>query len=109
MVDAAARLTMLTRLGFAARGLLYLVIAILVMTTGREEDPAGALTYLGQGGGQILLLLMTLGLLAYGLWRLSDAAFDTERHGTGRSAVAAQLVQRGAVWFIFSSHGKRSS
>ena len=96
MVDTAARLTMLTRLGFAARGLLYLVIAILVMTTGREEDPAGALNYLGQGGGQILLLLMTLGLLAYGLWRLSDAAFDTERHGTGRSAVLARLGAAGS-------------
>ncbi len=83
-----ARLTTLTRLGFAARGLLYLVIATLVLTTGRTEDPAGALRYLGQGGGRILLILMALGLLAYGLWRLSDAVFDIERHGQGGQGLA---------------------
>lgn len=87
MNEAATRLTMLTRLGFAARGLLYLVIAALVITTGRTEDPAGALQYLGQGGGKILLLILTAGLIAYGLWRLSDAVFDIERHGDGTSAM----------------------
>ena len=91
MVDANRSLTTLTRIGFASRGLLYLVIASLVLTTGRAEDPAGALEYLGQGGGQILLTLMTLGLLAYGLWRLSDAIFDIERHGTDRSAIFERL------------------
>lgn len=88
MNQAAARLTMLTRLGFAARGMLYLVIALLVITTGRTEDPAGALQYLGQGGGKILLLVLTAGLIAYGLWRLSDAVFDIELHGNGKSAAA---------------------
>lgn len=91
MNQAAARLTMLTRLGFAARGLLYVVIAILVITTGRTEDPAGALQYLGQGGGKILLFILTTGLIAYGLWRLSDAAFDIERHRGGKSAIAERL------------------
>ena len=63
MHDASARLLMLTRVGFATRGLLYIVIAIFVMTTGRTEDPSGALKYLGEGGGRILLLLMAAGLL----------------------------------------------
>lgn len=85
MVDAAARLTTLTRLGFASRGLLYLVIAILVLTTGRKEDPAGALEYVAQGGGKTLLLFMTLGLVAYGIWRLSDAALNVERHQSDNS------------------------
>ena len=91
MVDANRSLTTLTRIGFASRGLLYLVIASLVLTTGRAEDPAGALEYLGQGGGHILLTLMTLGLLAYGLWRFSDAIFDIERHGIDRSAIFERL------------------
>lgn len=99
MNEAAARLTMLTRLGFAARGLLYLVIAALVITTGRTEDPAGALQYLGQGGGKILLIILTAGLIAYGLWRLSDAAFDIEQHGSGKSAMA-ERVGAGASAFV---------
>lgn len=91
MDNAGAQLTMLTRLGFAARGLLYLIIAYLVITTGRTEDPAGALGYLGQGGGKTLLYLVILGLVAYGLWRLSDAIFDIERHGTGNKAVVQRI------------------
>lgn len=95
MIDAA-RLTMLTRLGFAARGLVYLVIATLIMTTGRAEDPAGALRYLGQGGGRILLLLMTLGLVAYGLWRLADAALNIERHATDNSGALERAGAAGS-------------
>ncbi len=90
MNNAAAQLTTLTRLGFAARGLLYLVIAYLVISTGRTEDPAGALGYLSQGGGKTILYIVTAGLLAYGLWRLCDAVFDIERHGTDTKAKIAR-------------------
>lgn len=58
MVDASARLETLTRVGFATRGLLYIVIALFVITTGRAEDPAGALQYLGQGGGLVCIRLV---------------------------------------------------
>lgn len=81
-MNTSARLTTLTRIGFATRGLLYLVIALLILRTGRAEDPAGALQYLGRGGGQWLLGIMAAGLAGYGVWRLADAAFDIERHGS---------------------------
>ena len=48
-MTASTRLTLLTRIGFATRGLLYIVIALLVIRTGRSEDTSGALRYLGQG------------------------------------------------------------
>lgn len=83
-MTASARLTLLTRIGFATRGLLYIVIALLVIRTGRSEDTSGALRYLGQGGGQVLLGIMAAGLIAYGLWRLADAGIDIEHHGTDR-------------------------
>jgi hypothetical protein len=83
-MNASSRLTSLTRIGFATRGLLYIVIAILILRTGRAEDPSGALEYLGRGGGQLLLGVMAAGLVAYGIWRLADAAFDIERHGSDR-------------------------
>ena len=87
-MDTSARLTTLTRLGFAARGLLYLVIAFLILDAGRASDPAGALAYLAQGGGRLLLILMAAGLIGYGVWRLFDAAFDIERHGSEPKALA---------------------
>ena len=91
MVDASNRLVTLTRAGFATRGLLYIVIAIFVITTGRAEDPAGALEYLGQGGGRVFLLLMAAGLFGYGLWRLTDALFNIEGHDQDRSGFGARL------------------
>jgi hypothetical protein len=90
-MNASARLTMLTRIGFAVRGLLYVVIAVLVLRTGRAEDPAGALEYLGDGGGRLLLAAMAAGLLGYGVWRLADAAFDVERHGGDRTGVVERV------------------
>ena len=90
-MDVSARLTTLTRLGFAARGLLYLVIALLVIRAGRAESPSGALQYLGEGGGRLLLIVMAAGLFAYSLWRLADAAFDIERHGSERQGALERL------------------
>lgn len=90
-MDASARLTTLTRLGFAARGLLYLVIAYLIIRTGQAEDPSGALTWLGQGGGRLLLIVMAAGLIGYGLWRLADAAFNVEHHEDGKKGLAQRL------------------
>lgn len=105
MADTAAQLTTLTRLGFAARGLIYLVISYLILSTGRAESPQGALDYLGQGGGRILLIFMTVGLLAYGIWRLADAAFDIERHGSDKKgsvqrlgAGTSGLIHLGLAW-----------
>jgi hypothetical protein len=68
----------LTRLGFAARGFLYILIAALVILTGRTEDLTGALEYLGHGAGKALLAVLAVGMAGYGLWRLSDAAFGME-------------------------------
>ena len=87
-MNASARLTNLTRIGFATRGLLYIVIAVLILRTGRAEDPSGALEYLGKGSGQFLLGVMAAGLVAYGIWRLADAALDIERHGSDRKGIA---------------------
>ena len=68
----------LTRLGFAARGFLYMLIAGLVILTGQTEDLTGALEYVGHGIGKALLAVLAVGMAGYGLWRLSDAAFGME-------------------------------
>ena len=90
-MDASAQLTTLTRIGFATRGLLYIVIAVLVIRTGRAEDTSGALEYLGRGGGQVLLGVMAAGLIAYGMWRLADTVFNIERHPSDRKGVLERV------------------
>ena len=95
-MDTSARLTMLTRLGFAARGLLYLVIGFLILKSGRTEDPSGALDYLADGGGRLLLILMAAGFIAYGIWRLSDAVFNIEGHEAGNKGTRQRLGAAGS-------------
>jgi uncharacterized membrane protein (DUF2068 family) len=73
-----SRFQLLTRLGFAGRGLLYIVIGLLVILTGRTEDLTGALEYFGDGLGKVLLAVLAAGMAVYGLWRLADAAFGIE-------------------------------
>ncbi len=73
-----SRFQLLTRLGFAGRGLLYIVIGLLVIFSGRTEDLTGALEYLGDGIGNLLLAVLAAGMTVYGLWRLADAALGIE-------------------------------
>jgi hypothetical protein len=84
----------LTRLGFAARGFLYILIAALVILTGQTEDLTGALKYLGHGLGKGLLAIVAVGMAGYGLWRLSDAAFGME---SGRNRWKAWAKRIGAA------------
>jgi hypothetical protein len=104
-MNASSRLTALTRIGFATRGLLYIVIAMLIVRTGRAEDQSGAIEYLARGGGQILLAIIAVGLTAYGIWRLADAALDIERHGTDRKGVMERVGAgvSGAIHLLLAS------
>ena len=91
-----SRFLTLCRIGFFGRGVLYILIAWLALQTGRTEDLTGALEYLGQGTGRLLLIVIAAGLAAYGLWRLADAAFAIENPGPEGKA----LRKRAAAGFI---------
>jgi hypothetical protein len=93
-------LVWLTRLGFAARGFLYLIIAWLVIGTGRAEDLTGALDYLR--GERVPLVLILAGFLAYGFWRVTDALFDSEGHGEGKRGALGR-AGAGASGIIYLS------
>jgi fumarate reductase subunit D len=69
----------LARSGFVARGLIYAIIGILAIELalgvgGRTTNQQGALkTIAQQPFGQILLILVAVGLAGYALWRLLHA------------------------------------
>ena len=94
----------LTRLGFLARGLLYIVVGLLVISTGRTEDLTGALEHVRDGAGRWMLLVLSLGMATYGLWRLADAAFGIENPAGDakaiRSRAAAALI--GAIYLYLA-------
>jgi len=86
----------LTRIGFAARGVMYLLVAWMALRLGRAEDAGGALAYLASGRGKLLLAAMAAGFLAYALWRLADAAFDLEGRGDEPKALGVRAVAAGS-------------
>ncbi|WP_423822406.1 DUF1206 domain-containing protein [Salinisphaera sp. SPP-AMP-43] len=96
----------LARIGYGARGLVYLFFGILALRAAWElseaEDVRGTLVALhGEPGGQITLLVLAAGLSAYGFWRFVQAVLDVDRHGWGPGALAV----RGALLVSAASHG----
>jgi len=94
----ADKLVWLTRLGFAARGLLYLIIAWLVIGSGRATDLTGALEHVREE--RPLLIVILVGFVAYGFWRVTDAIFDSEGHGDGKKGALGR-VGAGASGIIY--------
>jgi len=93
----------LTRIGFAARGIMYLVVAYLALRLGRAADTGSALEYLSGGAGRLLLAAMAIGFGAYGVWRLADAALDMDGKGSDAKGIAVRLAHAGSglihLWF----------
>jgi hypothetical protein len=83
---------LLTRIGFAARGLLYLIVGYLALRLGRAEDAGGAMEWVGGKTGGIVLGALALGFAAYGVWRAADAVFDTQGKGRKLKGIVGRLA-----------------
>jgi hypothetical protein len=76
----AKALGWLARAGLLARGVVYLIIAVLALELalgegGKATNQTGALkTVAEQSFGELLLILLAVGLAGYSLWRLLRAA-----------------------------------
>lgn len=83
--------TIFTRIGFAARGLVYLAIGYLVVRTGRAEGASDVIAFIGGGVGKWIVLGMAAGFAAYGLWRISDLFLGIEHSGDDKKAMIKRL------------------
>lgn len=94
MVDKSEKFAWLVRLGFAARGLVYLLIGLLALTANRGDNgPEGAFDLLQDSPlGAPILYLAALGLVGYALFRLCSLLFDIERRGTDGKGVAHRIA-----------------
>lgn len=93
---AAGQLKILARSGYAARGIVYVIVGFFALLAafgrGQAEGTKGALrSILEQPFGAVLLGLMTLGLLFYALWRFVQAIRDVDRHGTDAKGIGVRL------------------
>ncbi|MEV6653223.1 DUF1206 domain-containing protein [Streptomyces sp. NPDC051219] len=86
------------RLGFIARGLIYLLVGLLALQIafgqgGKEADKGGALTEIsGKPMGSVVLWAVGIGLAGMALWRLSEALFGAagpDGHKPGKRLLSA--------------------
>jgi len=90
-----ALLEPLARAGYAARGLVYLVIAgfagLAAFDRAEMRGSEGALrALLGGPFGEALVWLVIIGLAGFALWRFVQAAYDTDRHGRSAKGLAVR-------------------
>lgn len=93
----------IARFGYAARGLVYLVVGGLAMEAALEleeaEDIRGAMrAIVEQQFGVPVLLGIAAGLLAYSVWRVVQSLLDVDGHGydlRGLSVRVSLLISAG--------------
>lgn len=84
----------IARLGFAAKGMIALMIGALglrlALGWGRElAGPKGALVeFFRQPFGRFTVAVIAVGLFAHAIWKLVQALLDPEEKGTGLAALA---------------------
>jgi hypothetical protein len=87
----------MARVGYAAKGVLYITVGILAAQAGlgrggRTTDTHGALRVMyGATLGRFILLVIAGGLLGYAVWRLIESIMDPERRGRGPKGIALRL------------------
>lgn len=97
------------RAGYAARGVVYLVVGYLALMAaiqgfggggGQTTGARGAIQQiLGLPGGTWLVAAMALGLFGYTLWRLVQGGADVDHHGSDAKgmAIRAGLIGTGLL------------
>jgi hypothetical protein len=95
--QARSALVKFTRIGFACKGLVYLLIGLLALKAafgqgGQTTDRDGVLQYIAaQPFGEAALIVIGIGLLAYAAWRVLCGAMDLEHEGDKPTGLAKRI------------------
>lgn len=102
---ASSLLEPIARVGFAARGAVYIMMGVLAARAaagqgGRTTDARGAVRAIGRlDASGLLLVALALGLAAYAVWRVAQAVLDLDGKGGGIKGLAtrAGFVSSGLI------------
>lgn len=92
-MERVRRIETWARLGYAARGLVYLLLGYVALSSGKALSTGEAVQAFDDlPGGNILLIVLAFGLFGYGLFKIYSAVLDLDDEGTKPKG----LVIRGA-------------
>jgi hypothetical protein len=96
----------LARLGYVAKGIVYLVIGFLALREalgagGKATDPTGAVQSVGSIGSQpfggVMLALLAAGLACYALWKLVQGIMDADNKGSDAHGILRRVGYVGSA------------
>lgn len=93
-IDTSRQFTTLVRLGYAARGITYILLGYLALSTGGEARGGGKAVFdwlQDVPGGTVMLWLMALGLLAYAIFKFISAIGDIQHRGSDAKGVVKRV------------------
>ena len=92
-------LELAARVGYGARGFVYLSVGALTLLAaadliGNAVGTRGAIAWMAlRPFGRLWLLLLGLGLTAFVTWRVLQAVFDADHEGTSRHGISTRMSQ----------------
>jgi hypothetical protein len=113
---ASPAIVMLGRAGYAAKGIVYVVMGALAAKAalgagGRTTDTRGAIGVIGDGPmGTTVLVAIGVGLIGYMLWRLIAAVTDAEGEGDEPTKLVVRGTQaaRGIAYGVLGVQALRA-
>ena len=92
-MERVRRIETWARLGYAARGLVYLLLGWIALSSGKALSTGEAVQAFDDlPGGDVMLAVLAVGLFGYGLYKIYSAALDLDNKGSE----AKGMVVRGA-------------
>ena len=94
----------LSRSGFVARGLIYVIVGVLAVrlalgSSSADASQQGALEAIAhQPFGKVLLIVVAIGLAGYALWRMSHAVFGGGRERSDSALDRVTALASGIVY-----------
>ena len=98
----------LARAGFAARGVMYIIVGWIAVQvafgpSGQQADRTGALHEIGATPvGGVLLWLLVVGFIGMTLWRLSEAVYGSPGSGQQKAGKRVAALARAVVYAVIA-------